>query len=150
MGCWPRAEGLLSASKAAANGYNAVGLPIAAGVLYALAGVLLSPMIAGGAMALSSLSVVFNSNRLRTYKRPTLQSVEVTVEVGREQPSEDFAQAQKENEKMADTKVKDPVCGMDIDISGAVASMGHEGKTYYFCSHDCHAKFMADPGQYAS
>ena len=108
-------------------------------------------------MALSSLSVVFNSNRLRTYKRPTLQSVtvqpqsvEVTVEVGREQPSEDFAQAQKENEKMSDTKVKTPVCGMDIDISSAVASMGHEGKTYFFCSHDCHAKFMADPVQYAS
>lgn len=48
------------------------------------------------------------------------------------------------------TLVKDPVCGMDIDTSTAVASMEHEGETYYFCSQACHEKFMADPKQYAS
>ena len=47
--------------------YNAVGVPVAAGVLYPFLGVLLSPMIAGAAMALSSVSVVSNALRLRKF-----------------------------------------------------------------------------------
>lgn len=45
--------------------YNAAGVPIAAGVLYPIFGILLSPMIAGAAMAFSSVSVISNSLRLR-------------------------------------------------------------------------------------
>jgi len=45
--------------------YNAAGVPIAAGALYPLFGILLSPIIAAAAMALSSVSVVGNSLRLR-------------------------------------------------------------------------------------
>jgi P-type Cu2+ transporter len=48
--------------------YNIIGIPIAAGVLYPLWGIMLSPMIAGAAMALSSVSVVSNSLRLKTKK----------------------------------------------------------------------------------
>jgi Cu+-exporting ATPase len=48
-----------------AFGYNAVGIPLAAGVLYHWTGWMLSPMIASAAMALSSVSVVMNSLRLR-------------------------------------------------------------------------------------
>ena len=48
--------------------YNALGIPIAAGVLYPFFGVLLNPMIAGAAMALSSLTVVLNANRMRFYR----------------------------------------------------------------------------------
>jgi Cu2+-exporting ATPase len=48
--------------------YNIIGIPIAAGILYPFTGFLLNPMIAGAAMALSSVSVVSNSIRLR-YKR---------------------------------------------------------------------------------
>lgn len=46
--------------------YNAVGIPIAAGVLYPALGLLLSPMIAAAAMSMSSVSVIANSLRLRT------------------------------------------------------------------------------------
>jgi Cu+-exporting ATPase len=45
--------------------YNAAGVPIAAGVLYPVFGILLSPVIAAAAMALSSVSVVGNALRLR-------------------------------------------------------------------------------------
>ena len=45
--------------------YNAVGVPIAAGILYPFFGALLSPMIAGAAMALSSVSVITNALRLK-------------------------------------------------------------------------------------
>ena len=48
--------------------YNAAGVPIAAGVLYPFLGLLLSPVIAGAAMAFSSLTVVANANRLRLFK----------------------------------------------------------------------------------
>jgi len=48
--------------------YNAVGVPIAAGVLYPVFGILFSPMIAAAAMSLSSISVIGNALRLRTKK----------------------------------------------------------------------------------
>jgi Cu+-exporting ATPase len=48
--------------------YNAAGIPLAAGVLYPVFGILLNPVIAGAAMAFSSLTVVSNANRLRLFK----------------------------------------------------------------------------------
>jgi Cu+-exporting ATPase len=51
-----------------AFGYNVVLIPVAAGLLYPVAGVLLSPMLAGAAMAFSSVSVVTNSLRLKRWR----------------------------------------------------------------------------------
>jgi Cu+-exporting ATPase len=48
--------------------YNVAGIPFAAGLLYPFFGLLLSPVIAGAAMAFSSLTVVSNANRLRLFK----------------------------------------------------------------------------------
>ena len=48
--------------------YNAMGIPVAAGVLYPFFGLLLSPIIAGAAMSLSSVSVISNALRLRSFK----------------------------------------------------------------------------------
>lgn len=48
--------------------YNSLGVPVAAGVLFPFTGLLLNPMIAGAAMAMSSVTVVTNANRLRLFK----------------------------------------------------------------------------------
>jgi Cu+-exporting ATPase len=48
--------------------YNAIGVPIAAGVLYPFFGVLLSPILAAAAMSFSSVSVITNALRLRNLK----------------------------------------------------------------------------------
>jgi Cu+-exporting ATPase len=48
--------------------YNSIGVPIAAGVLYPVFGVLLSPILAAAAMSFSSVSVITNSLRLRNVK----------------------------------------------------------------------------------
>ncbi len=55
-----------------AFGYNSLGIPIAAGVLYPFTGLLLSPLLAGAAMAFSSVTVVSNANRLRRWKPTTI------------------------------------------------------------------------------
>jgi Cu+-exporting ATPase len=52
--------------------YNTLGIPLAAGVLYPLTGLLLSPVFASAAMSLSSLSVVGNSLRLRKFQPSTV------------------------------------------------------------------------------
>jgi P-type Cu+ transporter len=60
--------------------YNALGVPIAAGVLYPIFGLLLSPMIAAAAMSLSSVSVIANALRLRTLSLEDTQGREHDLE----------------------------------------------------------------------
>ena len=62
-----------------AFGYNGLGVPIAAGVLYPLFGVLLSPMIAAAAMSMSSVSVIGNALRLRHSRLDGMQAGPPTV-----------------------------------------------------------------------
>jgi Cu+-exporting ATPase len=55
--------------------YNLLGIPVAAGILYPMFGVLLNPMIAGAAMAMSSVTVVSNANRLRGFRTRRVEVV---------------------------------------------------------------------------
>ncbi|MFZ1642800.1 MAG: heavy metal translocating P-type ATPase [Candidatus Contendobacter sp.] len=55
--------------------YNTLGIPLAAGALYPATGLLLNPMLAGAAMALSSFTVVSNANRLRGFRPPHLRPI---------------------------------------------------------------------------
>ena len=51
---------------------------------------------------------------------------------------------------MADqNKVKDPVCGMEIDPRSAAGTSSYQGQTYYFCSPSCKKTFDRDPATYA-
>lgn len=43
----------------------------------------------------------------------------------------------------------DPVCHMQVEPERAAAQTEHKGTTYYFCSHGCRDKFVADPEKYA-
>ncbi len=68
--------------------YNALGVPIAAGVLYPAFGFLLSPVIAAAAMSLSSVSVIANALRLRSVKlRPTVGPVQSAVRLAPKEES---------------------------------------------------------------
>ena len=107
-----------------AFGYNTAGIPVAAGVLYPFFGILLSPIIAAGAMAFSSVSVVSNAALLKRY----------TPEIKR-----------KGGERMA----IDPICKMEVDEKSAKWTSVHKGKRYYFCAPGCKKKFDADPDKYA-
>jgi Cu+-exporting ATPase len=58
----------------AAFAYNVVLIPVAMGALYPFSGILLDPILAGAAMALSSVTVVSNALRLRAFRAPRLTS----------------------------------------------------------------------------
>jgi Cu+-exporting ATPase len=86
-------------------------------------------------MAMSSLSVVSNANRLRSYKPVALVSGGVTKPVTpKVEVSE--AKAREEQEEVIMAKVKDVVCGMEIDPKDAAAKEVYKGKTYYLLRTD--------------
>jgi Cu+-exporting ATPase len=125
--------------------YNVIGIPIAAGVLYPVWGVLLNPIFAAAAMAFSSVSVVSNSLRLRRFRESWMGNEE-------EEPSvADDAQVEKgvreEGPEMMG-KAIDPVCGMKIKKKDAAATSEYKGKTIYFCNKSCKEEFDADPEKY--
>ncbi len=115
--------------------YNTLGIPIAAGALYPFIGLRLSPMIAAAAMALSSLSVVTNANRLRRFTPGEMAQAKTTST----DPNIELGSTQ--------LRAKDPVCGMTVNTVGAITRT-HEGQTFYFCSEGCAVTFEADPSRY--
>ncbi|MFE0452376.1 heavy metal translocating P-type ATPase [Streptomyces sp. NPDC058914] len=144
--------------------YNAIGVPLAAGALYPLWGLRLSPIIAAVAMALSSLSVVTNASRLRRWHtrplpenrsarvRPRVEATTDNSRVGGTAATADHRLARHDHahhEHRADgSAVTDPVCGMSIDKASASQSQNTGTDTYYFCSGHCAAAFDADPQRY--
>jgi Cu+-exporting ATPase len=46
-------------------------------------------------------------------------------------------------------KVRDPLCGREIDLADAVASEFHDGWAYFFCSVGCHETFRSSPGRFS-
>ncbi len=156
--------------------YNAVGVPVAAGVLYPLLGIRLSPMLAAAAMAASSLSVVTNANRLRRYRPEPLPpagavTAEPRVEIGavhverpvpqpvtagpHHQPEHEQAAAPHHHDgerrhEPAPEDTLDPVCGMQVAPGTAAEHRDGDHRTIYFCSAGCAATFDDDPGRYLS
>jgi Cu+-exporting ATPase len=142
--------------------YNSIGIPIAAGVLYPFVGIRLSPIIAAAAMALSSLSVVGNANRLRRWRPsplPEAGPMPVTPQVQTGASIDDAAPTvhpyeevsmSHDHQPIASATAVDPVCGMTVAPDTASASREVGGATYYFCSMHCAATFDADPDRYTS
>src|SRR6266508_316391 len=141
--------------------YNALGIPVAAGALYPLLGIRLSPMLAAVAMAASSLSVVTNSSRLRRWQPPPLPAGEPAsvvvpaVEPHVETPVETPATAADHHHGGStghhdggSQPEVDPVCGMPVAPATAAAHRSIDKTTVYFCSPGCAATFDTDPRRY--
>jgi Cu+-exporting ATPase len=137
--------------------YNGLGIPVAAGLLYPMFGILLSPMIAAAAMAASSISVVLNALRLRAFRMPASPVRDEPATVRRPRRTEGtqaMPQPPTPTERQAmesSTDLeRDPVCGMMVDPKSAAGTSNYLGQTIYFCSTGCKVKFDQDPERYVA
>jgi Cu+-exporting ATPase len=115
--------------------YNIALLPIAAGVLYPVMGLVLRPEFAGLAMAFSSVSVVTNALLLGRFN-PTYVT-------------ESMHKHQEITEQDAKVAI-DPICKMEVDIATAELYSDYEGVRYYFCAQHCKMAFDNNPTEYIS
>jgi Cu+-exporting ATPase len=123
--------------------YNVIGIPIAAGILYPAWGILLNPIYGAAAMAFSSVSVVSNSLRLRTFKDEERRPIPPSAaSIEGESHSGPLLQPEAVEGSI------DPVCGMKVNPERAAGRSEYMGKTYYFCNLNCKREFDADPEKY--
>ncbi|MGW6906685.1 heavy metal translocating P-type ATPase [Streptomyces sp. NPDC054940] len=122
--------------------YNAVGIPVAAGALYPLWGIRLSPIIAAAAMALSSLSVVTNASRLRRWHPEPLSDAVAPKAV------RPLAETAADDTDSHAPSVTDPVCGMQVDPATPPEHRDTAHGTLHFCSARCASAHDADPDRY--
>ncbi len=115
--------------------YNAVLVPVAAGILYPFYQITVNPALAGLAMALSSVSVSANASLMKLYRPP----LEYTKKM-------EMAKTKLKIEKIKVQKVVkmeiDPICKMEVNPENAKFKEEKDGQTYYFCSKQCHGTFM--------
>ena len=152
-----------------AFGYNIIGIPVAAGVLFPITGWLLSPMVAGLAMALSSVCLVLNANRLHGARIDADMNAGANVAVDGNQPAVNPPHIIKDNTQNSTNNTKentmnmtmgmhmnaaspsdgetatDPVCGMTVAVNADAITRDYEGTTYYFCGEHCANNFMKAP-----
>jgi len=105
-----------------AAGYNAIAIPLAAGILTNF-GLVLSPAFGAILMSMSTVIVAINAQTLRRY-------------------------APKGTFEGKSRLVKDPVCGMKIEIDDAFSKIETEGHTFYFCSSECDEEFRKAPRKF--
>lgn len=109
--------------------YNIIGIPMAAGVLYALTGFFLPPYMAAVFMASSSVSVVTNALFLKRFDPRTEQQIQ-------------------EEKLLIEKKAIDPICGMEIIPSQSI-EYEYKGEKFFFCSSSCETEFKTNPEKYA-
>lgn len=100
-----------------ALGYNAIGVPLAAGLFYPVMQMIVAPEVAGLAMALSSVSVVVSSLTLKRYKRPAF------IDEGKDAASQQLQRANSRGDDDA-VALTSSMGGSDVDAHAAAAAAG--------------------------